>query len=282
VWAPQGGEDAAAIDVTFPHRGALTYLGFVVSRGGGPDAHVLRQAGIARRVIEKMELEYGGRTAVTFNQALLMWTIHGRVHLEWPAAVLPPPLLRPNGQPGWDATMAYEQKQHRALAAILGRSAGGAPSHQTILAVFGLWRIDERRVVARARYAFVFSQTQRRPWRKSIFAELQARVGRDPNFRKQSVTGAIDAALQKLGLAWPGAAAVDSDDEDFVRLLRSRADAAQQHPHRRLALMLGRARGIELPWALASALPGAFVRTWGRWSARALQVTADAGATVSG
>ena len=30
-------------------------------------------------------------------------------------------------------------------------------------------------------------------------------------------------------------------------------DAAQQHPHRRLALMLGRARGIELPWALASA-----------------------------
>ena len=59
-------------------------------------------------------------------------------------------------------------------------------------------------------------------------------------------------------------------------------DAAQQHPHRRLALMLGRARGIELPWALASALPGAFVRTWGRWSARALQVTAGAGATVSG
>ena len=77
MWAPQGGEDAAAIDVTFPHRGALTYLGFVVSRGGGPDAHVLRQAGIARRVIEKMELEYGGRAAVTFNQALLMWTIHG-------------------------------------------------------------------------------------------------------------------------------------------------------------------------------------------------------------
>ena len=120
----------------------------------------------------------------------------------------------------------------------MGRSAGGALSHQTILAVFGLWRIDERRVVARARYAFVFSQTQRRPWRKSIFAELQARVGRDPRFRKQSVTGAIDAALKKLGLAWPkpgvsdggaardapGETAVDSDDEVFVRLLRSRAE----------------------------------------------------------
>ena len=418
----------------------------------------------------------------------------------------------------FDRRVAYEQKQHRALAAILGRSAGGVLSHQTILAVFGLWRIDERRIVARARYAFVFSQTQRRPWRKSIFAELQARVGRDPHFRKQSVTGAIDAALKKLGLAWPGAASVDSDDEEFGPFPRSRAeieadamrwdaaaaaeaaavragaddatgaddgrdadvvedrpphadgdgrasdgeeseaetvegqpdstaaqrawnadvrrrgvalvkgreaalfakkkppndadfkvksaalwreiawpdptgaqfarlrywmrtcvfsltadaagaalvatlcgcwwaaptgrlltpegdivpsvcgacgaqsgclvlhllmgqyssetacrcphartcrcewveevgrlyeehadaaataafDAAQQLPHRRLALMLGRARGIELPWALASALPGAFVRTWGRWSARALQVTAGAGATVSG
>ena len=112
---------------------------------------------------------------------------------------------------------------YRPLA-CLGRSAGGALSHQTILAVFGLWRIDERRVVARARYAFVFSQTQRRPWRKSIFAELQARVGRDPHFKKQSVTGAIGAALKKLGLAWPGAASVDSDDEEFGPFLRSRAE----------------------------------------------------------
>ena len=96
--------------------------------------------------------------------------------------------------------------------AILGRSAGGTRIYEVLLSVFGLWRIDERRRLARARYAFVFSQTQRRPWRKSIFAELQARVGRDPHFRKQSVTGAIGAALKKLGLEWPGAASVDSDD----------------------------------------------------------------------
>ena len=58
--------------------------------------------------------------------------------------------------------------------------------------------------------------------------------------------------------------------------------AAQQRPHRRLALMLGRARGIELPWPLASALPGAFVQTWGRWSARALQRQAAAAAAGGG
>ena len=58
--------------------------------------------------------------------------------------------------------------------------------------------------------------------------------------------------------------------------------AAQQHPHRRLALMLGRARGIELPWPLASALPGAFVQTWGRWSARALRRRAAGAGTAGG
>ena len=91
-WRPPRGTDAASIDVTFPHRRALKYLGFVVSRRGGPDAHVQQQLGIARRVVERMESEYGGCAVVTFNQALLMWTIHGRVHVGWPAAVLPPPL----------------------------------------------------------------------------------------------------------------------------------------------------------------------------------------------
>ena len=136
--------------------------------------------------------------------------------------------------PDWAGVLIVQ----RALAAILGDSAGGVLSHQTILVVFGLWRIDQRRILARASYAFVFSQTRRRPWRASIFAELRARVGRDPVFRKESVTGAIGAALKKLGLAWPrlevpdggaardapGETAVDSDDEDFVRLLRPRAE----------------------------------------------------------
>ena len=43
--------------------------------------------------------------------------------------------------------------------------------------------------------------------------------------------------------------------------------AAPPFSFRRAALMLGHARGVELPWALASRLPPAFTRTWGAWSA---------------
>ena len=35
---------------------------------------------------------------------------------------------------------------------------------------------------------------------------------------------------------------------------------------RRVALMIGRASGVELPWSLASELPRIFTRTWGAWS----------------
>ena len=96
----QGGSAAADIDATFPHRRALKYLGVRFAARGGPDAHIQQQLGIAKRVVEKMEFEYGGRAVVTFNQALLMWTIHGRVHVEWPAAVLAPPRIV-DGRPAW-------------------------------------------------------------------------------------------------------------------------------------------------------------------------------------
>ena len=75
-----------------------------------------------------MESEYGGRAVVTFNQALLMWTIHGRVHVEWPAAVLPPPRIGSDGRALFDVTLSYEYLQERALVAILGRSAVRADS----------------------------------------------------------------------------------------------------------------------------------------------------------
>ena len=79
-------------------------------------------------------------------------------------------------------------------------------------------------------------------------------------------------------------------EAEVARLYAEHADAAatvayagaQLHSHRRLALMLGRARGIELPWPLASALPGAFVQTWGRWSARALRRRAAGAGTAGG
>ena len=47
---------------------------------------------------------------------------------------------------------------------------------------------------------------------------------------------------------------------------------------RRVALMIGRASGVELPWSLASELPRVFSRTWGAWSRRALARAARAAA----
>ena len=47
---------------------------------------------------------------------------------------------------------------------------------------------------------------------------------------------------------------------------------------RRVALMIGRASGVELPWSLASELPRVFSRTWGAWSRLALARAARAAA----
>ena len=47
---------------------------------------------------------------------------------------------------------------------------------------------------------------------------------------------------------------------------------------RRVALMIGRASGVELPWGLASELPRIFTRTWGAWSRLALARAARAAA----
>ena len=43
---------------------------------------------------------------------------------------------------------------------------------------------------------------------------------------------------------------------------------------RRVALMIGRASGVELPWSLASELPRVFSRTWGAWSRLKLEEAA--------
>ena len=127
--------------------------------------------------------------------------------------------------------------------------------------MFGLWRIDERRRLARARYAFVFAQTQRRPWRKSIFAELTERAESDDDFGHESVTGAVRRALSDLGLDWPAvagvnlvadtssAASVDWDDDEEMGSLfeaagaRLRAEAAAEAA----AELAGAADATEVP-----------------------------------
>ena len=66
----------------------------------------------------------------------------------------------------------------------------------------------------------------------------------------------------------------DHGDGDSCSALR----AAPPRSFRRLALMLGWARGVELPWTLASALPRAFANTWGEWSRAALDAEDQADA----
>jgi hypothetical protein len=58
--------------------------------------------------------------------------------------------------------------------------------------------------------------------------------------------------------------------------------AAPPCSERRLALSLGHAAGVELPWGLASALPSAFVRAWGAWSEAALEQAALVAAAGAG
>ena len=219
VWSPPAAagpeaHTAASIDAAFPQEKALLYLGFRLSARGGPDAHIQRQLGTARGTIARMEAEYGGRALVTFNQALWLWTLHGRVHLEWPAAVLPPPLPRRR-----DTAADFETAQLRALRALFGRQAARL-AYSVALPVFGLWRIDERRLLARARYAFVWSQTQRRPARAALMTALCDRVDADADFASSSITGAVVGALRKLGFVeWPrvddaAAPAPGHDDAD--------------------------------------------------------------------
>ena len=47
---------------------------------------------------------------------------------------------------------------------------------------------------------------------------------------------------------------------------------------RRVALMIGRASGVKVPWSLASELPRVFTRTWGAWSRLKLEEAAGAAA----
>ena len=202
TWAPSRASDAsraaAAIDVTFKAESTVAYLGFLLSATDGPDAHIGRQLALARETVERMEAEYGGRALVTFGQAMQLWTLHGRVHLEWPAAVLPPP------RAAWDDRIsAYDDLQFRALRAHLGPYAH-RPAYRMLLAVFGLWRVDERRLMARAQYAFALAQSQRRPRRAELGAEFRRLDVTDDDFADKSVTGEIAAALSRLGYdEWP-------------------------------------------------------------------------------
>jgi hypothetical protein len=46
---------------------------------------------------------------------------------------------------------------------------------------------------------------------------------------------------------------------------------------RRVALMLGFAAGVDLPWELSSRLPSVFARVWGPWSKTTRDAAAQGG-----
>ena len=146
--------------------------------------------------VDRMEAEYGGRALVTVGQSMLMWTLHGRAQLEWPAAVLPQ----------GDLTVTrYDGLQFRALRALLGGHAH-RPAYRILLAVLGLWTVEERHLLARARYAYAWVQSERRPWRSALGEKLRSLdvTDDDDGFPRESVTGAVSAALVRLGFDdWP-------------------------------------------------------------------------------
>ena len=183
-----------------------------------------------------MELEYGGRAAVTFNQALLMWTIHGRVHLEWPT------------MSRCDGVMSGMTGSGVGRHVGNGRSAPGPRgglgqvrrrrrlSHQTILAVPLSGHSRHRRATdrgARALRLNVFS-----PRISTALAEAFrcARAESGPSIRPRSDISGSSRSRRSAALALIKACrgssraaregrVFDSDDEVFVDwLLRSRAE----------------------------------------------------------
>ena len=216
---------AASIDVTLEHDPVVSYLGFLLNESGSSAAHAASAQRRARAVIRRMKAEYGGRAIVTIGQATLMWQVHGRGVLEWPSGAIPPGGAR-----------YADRKQEEALRAILGRSCASNVAYDALLLVFSMWSIAERILRGRARYAYDFSRTRRRPGRKALFDALMRRLD-SPGFAAASVTGAVDGALAELGIAeWPYVAECDGagDDSDAAdaaaekRAWRSRVDKAME------------------------------------------------------
>jgi len=135
-----------------------------------------------------MRIEYGGHALVTIGQAKLMWEVHGRGILEWPSGAVPP-----------GGALYADRYQADAFKAILGRSCASNVSYETLLIVFDAWSIDERILRGRARYAYDFSRTRRRPERRALFDALTGKLS-EAHFAARSVTGAVEDALTTLGL----------------------------------------------------------------------------------
>ena len=205
-WAPSTDDEpdaarraAARLTRNFEIKAAgVRYLGYILGR------HIAELRGWVSGIVAKIEAGFAAREPLTLAQALWSWDLHGRARAESCAAVLPPL--------GDEDAGALEELQRRALLAMLGPAASDGAHYELLLYVFGRWRLDERRLLARLVFARSLALSLARPSRAAVVAELVARVG-EPSARGRRLAGeaATSAVLDALGEFGVGALPTPAD-----------------------------------------------------------------------
>jgi hypothetical protein len=213
-----------AIPLAFETQtGNVKYLGYVL---GDKPRHVAQQLALTKSAAERVENTAAAREGLTLSQAMWAWTIYGRHHAEWPAAIWP------QLSPGCEA--AFEYYQVRALLGLLGRAVPRGwrrgkgsyvqPSRAVTVATFGVWELRERRLLHRVRYSGAHTLSGSRPWRAHIGAYFSRLADAPPQdgfdraaFAATSPTAAL-AMARKIVAEHQSTQAVDegptgTDDE---------------------------------------------------------------------
>ena len=116
----------------------VVYLGYHLG------CHVEKTLDVVRGLVTKTEDGISTLAPLRFSQKAWAWDLHARSRAEFPSAVMPPVTA--------DEDKAFEGLQRRALQAQLGGAAGRNASSALLRAVFGRWRLKDRRLVSRLTY----------------------------------------------------------------------------------------------------------------------------------
>lgn len=246
--AASGGGDSER--ATFATASAV-YLGYEF--GGGVYGHVRRQISIVHRLVDAIEGGERARRCLSVERALWVWTIYARHAAEKWSAVWPSLTDAEEG--------ALERAQTRALRALLGGAVEPEVrlDERLVRAVFGVWRLSDRRWLEQMRYVYSLPAATVRPWRRQVVGEFHGHArgsGREArDFARHSPTGNLQrqtrrlaVASQGVGISVPGprppaggagrgsssssdGSEEDTDDDDPTRLrghARVRAAAAKR------------------------------------------------------
>ena len=95
-----------------------------------------------------------------------------------------------------------ESLQRRALTTMLGRAAapGARVNGRALEVVFGELSMKDRRWLDRLRYAYSLPAAWAREWRKGVMQRLWDYALRNKSFARETVTGAIQRAVEDLKL----------------------------------------------------------------------------------